>query len=268
MATQEAAATAPNLNFLDDEDDEPKHNGYSDVSHGTYGQPQMDAFMRGPSVGEIYPPYAGNGAGIGAHARAERAHGNAHYDPYAALQGGSAYPPFVLSPGDTYGGPPPGRGNELGAAIIPSGQPYPQRSPPPDLGRSRSTSTAATQPSTQPSPHTANYPQPPYPVDVKPTPSLPNQYTEQSTRKVEPPTDAAADDDAAYGGYVEDDVEEEVPKRVLKVCYRFFYLFSQSTRRLMFLCSFRLRMKVDQRTVYFDQVFHSSHFIILSIISY
>lgn len=210
LATQEAAATAPNLNFLDDEDDEPKHNGYSDASHGTYGQPQMDAFMRGPSVGEIYPPYVGNGAGIGAHARNnERVHPNAHYDPYAALQGGSAYPPFVLSPGDTYGGPP-GRGNEHGAAIIPSGQPYPQRSPPPDLGRSRSTSTGATQPSTSP-----------YPVDVKATPNYPNPHTEHSTRKVEPPTEAA-DDDAAYGGYVEDDVEEEVPKRVLKVCYGFF----------------------------------------------
>jgi len=169
--------------------------------------------MRGPSVGEIYPPYAGNGAGIGAHARNERAHGNAHYDPYAALQGGSAYPPFVLAPGDTYGGPP-GRGNEHGAAIIPSGQQYPQRSPPPDLGRSRSTSTAATQLST---PHTSNYPQPSYPVaDVKPTPALPNPHTEHSTRKVETPAEAA-DDDAAYGGYVEDDMEEEVPKRVLKI---------------------------------------------------
>jgi len=198
LATQEAAATAPNVNFLDDEDDEPKHNGYSDMSHGT-----MEGFIRGHPVGEIYPPYAGNGAGIGAHARGnERVHGNAHYDPYAALQGGSAYPPFVLSPGDTYGGPP--RGNEHGAAI-------PQY---PDLGRSRSTSTADNQPSSPP--HTSNYTQQPYPVDVKPIPNLPNPYTEQSTRKVEPPADAA-DDDAAYGGYVEDDVEEEVPKRVLKI---------------------------------------------------
>jgi hypothetical protein len=154
----EAAATAPNVNFLDDEDDDPKHNGYHDP---TYDQ---DAFMRGPAVNGFYPPYAGNGAGIGAHARSERA----HYDPY-----GSAYPPF--QPSDTYGG-----------------------------GPSHSS-------------HTSNYQQASYPVDeVRPTPNLPNPFAEPPARKVEPQGESV--DDAAYGGYVEDDVEEEAPKRVLKVC--------------------------------------------------
>jgi len=193
----------PTPPFLDDYDeDDPKHNnGYSEGSHGTYSQPQMDVF-RGPAVGEYYPPYPGNGAGIGAR--------GAHYDPYAApFQGGSPYPPFPMAR-DPYGDPP-GRSNEHAAAIIPTGQQYPQRSPPPDLGRSKSTSTAITDPS-----HASNYSQPSYSVGEK-IANFPNPHNDEEhlSRRVEPQGESA--DDAAYGGYVEDDVEEEVPKRVLKI---------------------------------------------------
>jgi len=112
-ATREAAATAPNSNFLDDEEDpedrfkrtgygmSPGYNGngggggggYSDGSHGTYGQPPMEAYnMRdlgghGPAVGEIYDPYAAGGAaGIGvACARSMRVDpANANPNTYAA----------------------------------------------------------------------------------------------------------------------------------------------------------------------------------------
>ena len=213
-------------------------------------------------VGEIYDPYAAGGAaGIGvARARSARVNpGNAAYNPYAAAlqEGGSPYPQFAMGPHDTYGaagaGGPFGRGNmELGATIIPSGQqqqqPYSQRSPPPqeytNLGRSKSNSTAATHLSTPSQSHTPNYsqPQPSYPVGQMsppvrqmspprstPTPAvLPNPYTkEHPTHKVEPSGGSA--DDAAYGGYVVDDPdeEEEVPKRVLKVSSVFF-LFSLS----------------------------------------
>ena len=206
------------------------------------------------AVGEIYDPYAAGGAaGIGvARARSARANlANAAYNPYAAAlqEGGSPYPQFAMGPHDSYGaagaGGPFGRGNmEVGAAIIPSGQqqPYSQRSPPPqeytNLGHSQSNSTAATHLSTPSQSHTPNYsqPQPSYPVrQVSPpvremspprttsTPAiLPNPYAkEHPTHKVEPSAGSA--DDAAYGGYVVDDVEEEeVPKRVLKVCYFFF----------------------------------------------
>ena len=254
LATQEAAATAPNPNFLDDEDDEPKRTGYSDVSHGTYGQPPMEAFtmrdMGGHStgVGEIYDPYANGGAaGIGvARARSARLNlGNAAVNPYAAAlqEGGSPYPQFAMGPRDTYGsagaGGPFGRGNmEIGAPIIPNGQqqqqqPYPQRSPPPqeynNLGRSKSNSTAATHLSNPSQSHTPNYSQsqpsypvrqmsPPRPPRTTPSPAvLPSPYTQVRPSHEKAPSGGSADD-AAYGGYVDEDVDEEVPKRVLKVC--------------------------------------------------
>jgi hypothetical protein len=205
------------------------------------------------AIGEIYDPYAtggGGAAGIGvARARSARVNpANAVYNSYAAAlqEGGSPYPQFAMGPHDTYGsagvGGPFGRGNmELGATVIPSGQQqaYPQRSPPPqeytDLGRSKSNSTAATHLSTPSQSHSPNYSQsqPSYPVrqmsppvrqmsPPRPTPTpanLPNPYAkEYPTHKVEPSGGSA--DDAAYGGYVVDDVdEEEAPKRVLKVCY-------------------------------------------------
>lgn len=257
LATQEAAATAPNPNFLDDEDDEPKRTGYSDVSHGTYGQPPMEAYnMRdmgshSTAVGEIYDPYANGGAaGIGVvRARSARANpANAALNPYAAAlqEGGSPYPQFAMGPRDTYGaaGGPFGRNNmELGAAIIPSGQqqpPYSQRSPPPQeyttVGRSKSNSTAATHLSTPSQSHTPNYSQsqvqPSYPVRqmspprTTPAPGIPpNPYPPHvhASHEMEPSGGSA--DDAAYGGYVVDDVEEDVPRRVLKVCFTFYFLF-------------------------------------------
>ena len=247
---------------MDDEDDEPKRTGYSDVSHGTYGQPPMEAYnmrdMGGHStaVGEIYDPYA-NEAGIGvARARSARATNpaNAALNPYAAAlqEGGSPYPQFAMGPRDTYGaaGGPFGRNNmEYGAAIIPNGQqqlqpPYSQRSPPPQeyttVGRSKSNSTAATHLSTPSQSHTPNYSQsqaqPSYPVRqmspprITPAPGIPpNSYAPppphiHASHEMEPSGGSA--DDAAYGGYVVDDVEEEVPKRVLKVCYTvFLYIF-------------------------------------------
>ena len=202
LATQEAAATAPNLNFLDDEDDERKpNNGYSDVSHGTYGQPQMEAFTRGPGVGEIFTrnPYPGIGAG------------GARYPD----EGESPYPQF-MGQRDRYGGPF-GRGTDLGATVIPSAQsPYFPAQDPTNLPRSKSTSTAATHPSI-PS-LTSNYTQASYPVGQT-TPIHPSPHTEKA------PSGGSADD-AAYAGYV-DDVEEEAPKRVLKVCTGFLVLFLQ-----------------------------------------
>lgn len=219
LATQDAAATAPDLNFPDD--DERKDNVYPEVygqseiygqSDGyghseVYGQPDvygqpMDAFRRAPAGGEFYH-HPGNGAGIGAHRL-----GNVHYGPYE-----SAYPPY---PGDSYGGPP-GVNNVHAAPIIPTGHQYPQRSPPPDLGRSKSNSTAASH--SAPS-HYSNHPQP-----SAAAAALPNPHTEERDRKPkssgESADDALAYGGAAYGGYVESDVEEEPPKRVLKVCYVF-----------------------------------------------
>ena len=264
------AATVPDPDFLDSED-ELKRPGpnYSDVSHGTYGQPPMEAItmrdMGGVSaaVGEIYPPRRDGDASAGSSAAGMGPYGvagigvarsrsgntgynsaNAGYNPFAAglQEGGSPYPQFVLGPQDTYGtagpGGPFGRGNmEIGATMIPSGQPQPysQRSPPPrqeytNLGRSKSDSTDATHFSTpSQSPHTPDsQPQASYSVrqmssSRSPPPTRANLYNpypkEQPTHVVEH-TGESSD---AYGGYVVDDdeVDEEVPKRVLKVSLQF-----------------------------------------------
>ena len=269
IATQEAAATAPKINFLDDEDDEPKRNGYSDASHGTYGQPPMQAYsMRhmGGHVDEYDPGAAGIGLPRGG---------------YPLDDGRPLYPQFAMprdamAPYDSYADGPFGRGNMALSSAAAAGLPY-SRSPPPrdptNLGRSKSGSTIATHPSHPSNPstpsHTSHYPQPYSVGQTVAPPSLPNPYTEEhpTPPRKEPVVESA--DDAAYGGlgYVEDDdVEEEAPKRVLKVRYSFYFV-SQSTLWLMSFCLFRLRMKVDQRTMHFDQAFFSFLFI-LSFISY
>ena len=225
------------------------------------------------AVGEIYEPHGG-AAGIGvARARSARVNGaNGAYNPYAAAlqEGGSPYPQFM---GPQAGGPF-GRGNmELGATVVPGGgQPYPQRSPPPqeytNLGRSKSDSTNATLFSTPSQSHTSNYSQsqPSYPErQISPpirqmspprftaTPAnLPNPYSnEHPTHKTEPSGGSA--DDAAYGGYVVDDLDEEEPRRVLKVCYSSFFFFvflsKYTVADVLLFVLFRLQMKVDQRTV-------------------
>jgi len=227
-ATREAAATAPNPNFLDDEEDPEDRfkrgaygmgygsggsggyngggngTGYSDVSHGTYGQAPMEAYnMRdlgghGTGVGEIYDPYAAGGAaGIGvARARSMRVDpANASPNSYAAAlqDGGAPYPKFAIGPHDTYGnggggasfgrGPntnlelleAAGMGNHLaGAGMISRGQQY-QQGPSyqeyPSLGRNKSSSTGTSQPyqpSTSSTPPQSlsysSYPQLPYPT--------------------------------------------------------------------------------------------------------
>ena len=219
-ATQEAAATAPNPNFLDDEDDERKLNGYSDASsHGTYRQPPVQAYnMR--HMGGYPDEYDSGAAGIGLSRGA-----------YPSDDGRTPYPQFAMArdamaPYETYADGPFGRGRmALGAAAAASGQQQQQqysRSPPPrdpsNLGRSKSNSTAASH-------STPTYtPQPSYPVGA--TTNFPNPHThahaEEGQERMMKSSAESVDDAAAYGGYVESDVEEEVPRRVLKVCYGFF----------------------------------------------
>jgi len=142
---------------------------------------------------------------------------------YPLEDGRPLYPQFAMprdamAPYDSYADGPFGRGN-MALSAAASG-PY-SRSPPPreptNLGRSKSGSTIATHPSHPSTPsHTSHYPQPYSVGQTVAPPSLPNPYTEEHPTRKEP-LGESPDDGAAYGGYVEDDVEEEVPKRVLKI---------------------------------------------------
>ena len=169
-------------------------------------------------------PYAtGGAAGIGvARARSARADlANADYNPnpYALQNARAPYARFMdLRDNDAAGVEPFPRGNSA-ASVQP--QPYSQ-----NLGRSKSNSTTLSSHAHTP---ISNYSQPQstYP---------PNPYKEHPTHKEEPSGGSGGDDDGAYGGYVTvaGDPDEEQPKRVLKVCYSFFFV-SSSTRWLMSL---------------------------------
>lgn len=264
-ATREAAATAPNPVFLDDEEDGEdrfKQSGYSlgygsgggsgynaeniapsrysDNSHGTFGQPPMEAFsMRdlgshGIGVGEIYDPsLAGGAAGIGvARARSMRLDpANANINPYAAAlqEGGSPYPKFAIGPHDMYAGgagaPPLGRGTNTNMDPMEAHgqqQQYQQGSPPQEyanLGRNKSNSTNTTHtqlyPASISSPpsqsHAPSYPQQAHPVrQMSPSqgshapssfPAGPASLTLPNPHSAEP---SRADAGDAYGGYVVD----------------------------------------------------------------
>jgi hypothetical protein len=233
-ATQEAAATAPNPNFLDDDDDsEQKLNGsspgygggyngetYSDGSHGpnSYNMsnigrsvPVGHSIPVGHSVpvGEIYDPYASGGAaGIGV-ARTRSTNQNFTTIGYpATFEGGSPYPKFIMGPNTS---------NKTFGDFLGQQQQYPQQSPPPQeyatVGRTKSSSTAgghhSTPSLTQMSPPRSAA----APGLANPPPQVyPSHKAEHSG--------GSTMDDAAYGGFVIDGADEdrEEAPRVLRVC--------------------------------------------------
>lgn len=237
-ATREAAATAPNPIFLDDDDDSEErlkpssysqgyggggsigYNGktYPDGPSDSYNMSNMVPVAHSVPVGEIYDPYASRGlaggvAGIGvARARSDKQnfHTNFPTNYAAALQeGGSPYPKFARGPNTEFGD---SREQQ---------QPYAQGSPPPQehpaLGRTKSSSTAGGHGST-PSLTQSYTQQPQYPLgQLSPprsaaTPGLVNPHTHKAEH--------SGGSDAAYGGFVDeaDEEEEEEAPRVLKVC--------------------------------------------------
>ena len=182
MAEAAADAAAAQAPVFDDEDDaygsNGKFTGYSDNSHGAYGQPPMTHVATGESYGMteiMHPPYdpfgnptGAGAAGVGVGAAMQRARsrkeirdeiaggpGMAAYDaggvppgygeqapPYPAF-GGHQVPYNTAAPSGSYG---PGNGTYdlmdaagLGVARVPS-QRYPNsgNSGYPDLSRSRS----------------------------------------------------------------------------------------------------------------------------------
>lgn len=251
-ATQEAAATAPARNILEDDDYDsdvkpgygPGYGGggngyngktYSEGSHGQYDRP-MDPYNVPVREYDPNDPRDSNAAGIGVfRARsANTKYSNVTPNIYAAaLQDGeSPYPNFALGPNATYGtGAPFGRGpsnNPEFAASRGRQQQYPQQSPPPQendvLGRSKSNSTAATHvpaPSLSHSPsYSQQQQQQPYPVrqmsPPRPTaaPGFPTPHAQVYPSHQVQPSGESTTSSAAYGGL---DEEEEEKPRVLKV---------------------------------------------------
>lgn len=249
-ATRAAAATTTNTNpnLLDDDDDgESKtrldHNGFgpaygggvgngyggtysSDGSHGAYGGPPMEAFgMRdmvphSVPVGEIYDPYAAGGAaGIGiARARSARTdvpHSNPNIYAAALQAGGSPYPKFAIPPRQEGGaGAPLGRGKSYNPEFGDQRRYRQESQEYPILGRTKSDPTRDPQVSSSLT-RTPTYPQPPQ--DSAPS-GLPNPH--QVFPSPPAKSSGSINDDAAYGGYVDEmfeEEEQEVPRRVLKI---------------------------------------------------